>query len=577
MEICIWIGIFLFYIPNFSSSLTHYQIQETKVPCHPCHVHLSYGDSPSDITVMWATDQNCNSTLSYGTDPWNYHNTIDADMTHFDHPTSNGLTCIYRVPLKNLQPNTTYFYRPTSGGISSGPHFFKTPEQATNITPEFLICGNHGGDEEDSIPYIDTEVLSGQYDAVLHVGNFAPDQKNKTDENTTICYPRSGDFYMSMMSNMAARIPHMATPGNHVTGDLFSQYRHWFSMPGTSWPIPLDRMWYSFDIGPVHFISYSTEVYFLDNELYIQAQNNWLIQDLTSINLNRTAHPWIVAFGHRPMYCSSGDDCATSDSKVRKGLENIFFTYGVDVIIQGHGHSYERLFPLYQGQVLSNDYNNPKGPVQLITGTSNDQVNVKSETTQSWSALRIGGEGLNSFSRMKVYNTTHLMWEQISPKDKKVLDSIWIIQERHGPFIAPKPKEPISKPKVNIEGDTPVSNKDESEKIPSKATDTASATGNENTSGKPSSSVVEFFDQTSNKVLVGVGVGIISLALIISVVVLIKKKQRIRSYRRWDATVDYGRKFYSAYSQVGKDEKDGSDFEVDSTEGNPSSKLLADK
>lgn len=29
MEICIWIGIFLFYIPNFSSS-THYQIQETK-------------------------------------------------------------------------------------------------------------------------------------------------------------------------------------------------------------------------------------------------------------------------------------------------------------------------------------------------------------------------------------------------------------------------------------------------------------------------------------------------------------------------------------------------------------------
>lgn len=67
------------------------------------------------------------------------------------------------------------------------------------------------------------------------------------------------------------------------------------------------------------FQSYSTEVYFLDNELYIQAQNNWLIQDLTSINLNRTAHPWIVAFGHRPMYCSSGDDCATSDSKVRKG------------------------------------------------------------------------------------------------------------------------------------------------------------------------------------------------------------------------------------------------------------------
>ena len=37
-------------------------------------------------------------------------------------------TCIcFGLLLQNLEPSTTYFYRPTSGDISSGPHFFKTP------------------------------------------------------------------------------------------------------------------------------------------------------------------------------------------------------------------------------------------------------------------------------------------------------------------------------------------------------------------------------------------------------------------------------------------------------------------
>jgi hypothetical protein len=44
-----------------------------------------------------------------------------------------------------------------------------------------------------------------------------------------------------------------------------------------------------------------------DNQQYVSEQNNWLITDLTKINLNRTAHPWIIAFGHRAMYCSNSD------------------------------------------------------------------------------------------------------------------------------------------------------------------------------------------------------------------------------------------------------------------------------
>jgi hypothetical protein len=57
----------------------------------------------------------------------------------------------------------------------------------------------------------------------------------------------------------------------------FSNYRARFSMPGGS-----EGLWYSFNMGPVHFISVSTEVYhFLEYGLkLVTKQYAWLEQDL---------------------------------------------------------------------------------------------------------------------------------------------------------------------------------------------------------------------------------------------------------------------------------------------------------
>lgn len=43
-------------------------------------------------------------------------------------------------------------------------------------------------------------------------------------------------------------------------------------------------MWYGFDIGLVHFISYSTEVYYTDGEAYAGEQYKWLKEDLEKAN-----------------------------------------------------------------------------------------------------------------------------------------------------------------------------------------------------------------------------------------------------------------------------------------------------
>jgi len=68
--------------------------------------------------------------------------------------------------------------------------------------------------------------------------------------------------------------------------------------------------------------SYSSEVFFLSDKRYIQSQQDWIEADLSAANNNRHITPWIVAYGHRPMYCSNddGDDCTKNTSLVRLGF-----------------------------------------------------------------------------------------------------------------------------------------------------------------------------------------------------------------------------------------------------------------
>lgn len=154
-------------------------------------------------------------------------------------------------------------------------------------------------------------------------------------------------------------------------------------MPGDT-----ESLYYSFNIGPVHFISLSTEVYYFMNYgiKTLVKQYQWLQKDLIEATKpeNRQLRPWIVVFGHRPMYCSNenGDDCTHSQTLVRVGLpftnffalEPLLYKYGVDIEIWAHEHSYERLWPIYDYKVYNGSkeepYKNPGAPVHIITGSA---------------------------------------------------------------------------------------------------------------------------------------------------------------------------------------------------------------
>ncbi len=89
-------------------------------------------------------------------------------------------------------------------------------------------------------------------------------------------------------------------------------------MPGTQ------NMWFSWNAGPVHFIAYSTEAYFHPDGGSADEQLKWLEQDLIAATdpETRKIRPWIIAYGHRPMYCSNTDtDCTELAPILRASLE----------------------------------------------------------------------------------------------------------------------------------------------------------------------------------------------------------------------------------------------------------------
>jgi hypothetical protein len=312
--------------------------------------------------------------------------------------------------------------------------------------PRIIFYGDLGDTNSISLSSIQDMVETTDINAILHIGDFAYDL---LDNNGLV-----GDQFMMDIEPIAAYTPYMTAVGNHEAGYNYSHYRNRFTMPNFS----SENMLYSWNIGPVHIISFSSEVYFQPNTHLIakdydavKAQFEWLANDLTIANLleNRKKQPWIITMAHRPMYCSTPNDDACTwmknplrdgilvFGKLRYGLEQMFYDFEVDLEMWGHEHIYERTYPVYRRIPYTKNisvvngtsyYHNPIVPVHIIAGSpGNKEMNGKPLvfTNNSWSAVTTTDY---SFSYMEIYNSTHLHIQQINGETKKLIDDLWLIK-----------------------------------------------------------------------------------------------------------------------------------------------------
>jgi predicted MPP superfamily phosphohydrolase len=158
--------------------------------------------------------------------------------------------------------------------------------------------------------------------------------------------------------------------GNHDvdTKKLLNSYLNHFG---------LSKQYYSFDLQQVHVLTMSTEANFKS----ASAQFKFVNSDLEKATKNSNIK-WIIVDMHKPVY-SSPNTCSASSCKGSKTLRDVyhplFDKYGVDVVLEGHVHDYQRSFPIKYNpsnpskpivtSSSNHNYNNPDGQIYAIVGT----------------------------------------------------------------------------------------------------------------------------------------------------------------------------------------------------------------
>jgi hypothetical protein len=304
--------------------------------------YLMVGTS-SSMVVRWRTDAPSASIVRYGA-------TADALSQSVS---DNILKTEHEVKLTGLSPKTKYYYSiGTSDKVLQGDsqnYFVTLPlagERGRYRFGVFGDCGTNSAIQSKTRDQLNAYVGSNYLNAWLLLGDNAYNQGTETEYQS--------NFFNHYKDTFMKKSPLYPTPGNHdYHNDNFDRqndhnvpYYTVFSMPTAAEAGGVasgTKAFYSYDYGNVHFLaldSYGREDY--STRLYdtLGKQVQWIKADLEA-NQNKD---WIVAYWHHPPY-SQGTRNGETDPEmtaIRQNFIRILERYGVDLIICGHSHVYER-------------------------------------------------------------------------------------------------------------------------------------------------------------------------------------------------------------------------------------------
>ena len=199
-----------------------------------------------------------------------------------------------------------------------------TTEAAAPSDFNFAAAGDWGC-TDDTINTVDN-MVDKKPELVLALGDFS--------------YEPTADCWLDVIQPIDNTIDNAMkiVIGNHDIEDLQNYMNHF----------GLTKEYYSFDFKNVHFIALGTEEEYLDfsNDI-AKEQLAFVKSDLEKASTNPDID-WIIPFFHRLMYYD--DQCDNLVDEYDHNLVDVyhplFEKYGVNLVLHGHAHTYERSYPL---------------------------------------------------------------------------------------------------------------------------------------------------------------------------------------------------------------------------------------
>jgi hypothetical protein len=314
--------------------------------------------SQTAVTIRWRTDVASDSKVTVGT-VFGTYPIVVSDATS---------TTEHEIRITGLTAGTKYYYTigTSTAVIEGGMTNFFTTQPANGYTGVVRIaafgdCGrNDSGYQTQTLSayqnYLSTNSIEAPHAWIL-LGDNA--YTNGTDAEYT------NQFFNPYKNNIMKNHLLYPAPGNHdyYTGGattLSNPYYTHFSMPTNAecgGVASGTEAYYSFDIGDVHVLSldsYGQDASASNKRIYdtTGAMVTWIKQDLAA-----NTKKWVIAYWHHPPYTmgSHNSDSESDLVSIRQRFITILERYGVDMIICGHSHDYERSYLLkgYYGNEAS--------------------------------------------------------------------------------------------------------------------------------------------------------------------------------------------------------------------------------
>ena len=295
----------------------------------------------SNIVVRWRTDQPTSSRVQYGLTP------LALNLQASD----SSLVTDHVVTLTNLAENTRYYY--SVGGASTlvgGPelYFYTAP---IHPKPTRIWVLGDAGTAFNQPDYSQLGlIVEGQ--RPVRDAYYAYAQSRYTDVwlllgDNAYNDGNDGDYtsnFFNIYPQMTRQSVIWPAIGNHEVnlsvGDA-TAYLDIFSLPtqGEAGGVPSgDERYYSFDYGNIHFVCLDSEI---SNRDPGSPQLTWLAADLAA-----NTKDWLIVFWHSPPYSkgSHDSDARSNLIKMRQNVVPLIEAHGVDLVLCGHSHVYERSY-----------------------------------------------------------------------------------------------------------------------------------------------------------------------------------------------------------------------------------------